>query len=439
MGKKNFRQDSIKGTITVFFPCYNDEKTIAELVIAAEQILKQHGKDYEILVIDDGSTDQSRTVLLDLKKKIPSLKLIFHDTNKGYGGALITGFKHASKDLVFYTDGDGQYDVKELPLLLNLMTSDVNFVNGLKMTRDDPSYRVFLGNVYNFFARWAFWLPIFDVDCDFRLLRRSLIQKLDLHLTSGAICIELVKKAERAGAVFRQVSIHHYKRIWGESQFFRPGKILSTFKDFALLWMQLMPQQYINRMFSNPTIFTFVRRLLEHNFTGEKKVIKQELSLDGKTLDIGCGTGEFCTLFAKETYLGIDLSEQYIAYARKRYPYTFAVGDATQLQIKGLWDNILICGVFHHLSDAEITTILHKTEKLLTPQGRILVIEDIPTQSFFNIIGELVHYFDVGKHIRTHEQYGRLYNPIFQIVKNYTMRSGVCDYSVYVLEVRKSR
>lgn len=229
-----------KPSISVFFPCYNDEKSIGRLVEEAFSVLRKFTGDYEVIVVDDGSTDQSREVLKKLGREHKRLRLVFHDKNKGYGGALKTGFKEASKELVFYTDGDGQYDVQELPLLLNLMTDDVNFVNGIKMTRHDPTYRVFAGNLYSFFARWLFWFPVYDVDCDFRLIRKELLDKLDLETSSGSVCVELVKKAQRAGARFRQVSVHHYERRFGRSQFFRPERLLSTLFEISGLWFELM-------------------------------------------------------------------------------------------------------------------------------------------------------------------------------------------------------
>src|SRR3989344_698908 len=172
-----------KPSISIFFPCYNDEKSIVKLVKNAFKIVRKHTNNYEVIVIDDGSKDRSREALLKLAKEYPKLKLVFHRKNKGYGGALKSGFKTANKDLIFYTDGDGQYDVLELPLLLNLMTKDVNFINGIKMARHDPTYRIILGNAYSFFARWLFFLPIYDVDCDFRLIRKSIIKKIKLKST----------------------------------------------------------------------------------------------------------------------------------------------------------------------------------------------------------------------------------------------------------------
>ncbi len=227
-------------SISIFFPCYNDEKVIGKLVEDAFTTVKKITNNYEIIVIEDGSTDGSRKVLMDLAKKHKDLKLILHEKNTGYGGALQSGFKNATKDLVFYTDGDGQYDVKELPILVSLMDDSCDFVNGIKMNRKDPTYRVVVGNLYSFVIRWAFWLPVTDVDCDFRLIRQAIVQKLHLTVTSGAICVEIVKKAKRAGARFKQVSVRHYERKHGNSQFFRPEKILRTFWELGNLWVKLV-------------------------------------------------------------------------------------------------------------------------------------------------------------------------------------------------------
>jgi glycosyltransferase involved in cell wall biosynthesis len=227
-------------SISVFFPCYNDARTIGDLVLEAERQLQQLTPDYEIIVVNDGSPDDSADVLRALQQRVPCLQVVTHETNRGYGGALRSGFARAAKELVFYTDGDGQYDVRELPVLLMLLTDDTHFVNGIKMTRQDPAHRVFAGNLHRFLMRWSFWLPVSDVDCDFRLIRRAILDRIDLTSNSGSICVELVKDAQRAGAQFREVSVHHYPRMWGESQFFKPGKILRTYVDLARMWVELM-------------------------------------------------------------------------------------------------------------------------------------------------------------------------------------------------------
>ena len=112
--------------------------------------------------------------------------------------------------------------------MLVLLTPDTDFVNGMKMARSDPAYRVFIGNLHKFVTRWAFWLPIDDVDCDYRLIRRTVIDAIELRSNSGSICVELVKRAR------------HYSRQFGSSQFFRPGRILRTYADLARMWVTLM-------------------------------------------------------------------------------------------------------------------------------------------------------------------------------------------------------
>ena len=226
--------------VSIFFPCYNDAKSIKKLVEDAFSTISEYTSRFEIIVVDDASKDNSREVLRGLTQKYKQLKLVFHQKNLGYGGALRSGFKKAEYDLVFYTDGDGQYDVKELPLLLQLMTPDCDFINGIKISRHDPTYRIFIGQLYSFLTRWFFWVPVYDIDCDFRLIRKSLLVKLDLRSNSGSICIELVKKAQRAGAKFHQVSVHHLERKFGVSQFFRLERILHTLAEILLLWVELM-------------------------------------------------------------------------------------------------------------------------------------------------------------------------------------------------------
>lgn len=229
-----------KPNISVFFPCYNDAGTIGVLVERAIQVLKKIAYKYEVIVIDDGSSDESVEILKLLAVKYKHFRPIFHKQNQGYGGALRSGFRAAKFDLVFYTDGDGQYDVRELPILLSLMSPDVNFVNGIKMERKDFVYRVIVGNLYAMTMRWAFLLPIYDVDCDFRLIRSEVAKKLDLQSNSGSICVEIVKKAQIMGAKFRMVSIHHYPRKYGQSQFFHLAKLWRTFVELLGLWWKLM-------------------------------------------------------------------------------------------------------------------------------------------------------------------------------------------------------
>lgn len=228
-------------SISVFFPAYNDAQSIPRLVRRAFEILETSGRDFEVVVVNDGSHDNTGDVLEKLAEEMgPRLRIVTHESNRGYGGALRSGFASADKDLVFYTDGDGQYDVGELTKLLDAMTPDVGLVNGYKLERNDPKHRIWIGNTYNAFARFLFGIQIRDVDCDFRLVRRSLIEQVHLTATSGVICVELVRKLELTGCNVVEIGVHHYPRLHGRSQFFRVRSLFVTFYQLCRLWVRLI-------------------------------------------------------------------------------------------------------------------------------------------------------------------------------------------------------
>ncbi len=229
-----------KPSITIFFPAYNDEGSIAMLVQKALTLLPQLTHDYEVIVVNDGSQDGTAAVLDALARTEPKLRVIHHPSNRGYGGALQTGFRHATKDLIFYTDGDGQYDVDELARLLPLLCDDVEVVNGYKRKRADKQQRIILGGIYQRLARTLFGLPIRDVDCDFRLLRRHAIQSIALHSISGCICTEMIYKLHATGYRFAETPVHHYARLHGQSQFFTLRRVARTAADFFALWLKLI-------------------------------------------------------------------------------------------------------------------------------------------------------------------------------------------------------
>ncbi|MGH9801985.1 MAG: glycosyltransferase family 2 protein, partial [Blastocatellia bacterium] len=135
-------------SISVFFPAYNDEGSISVMVNKALSLLPQFADDYEVIVVNDGSSDGTAAVLDELARQNSAVRVIHHQRNRGYGGALRTGFLAATKDLVFYTDGDGQYDADELAKLIPLMTPEVDVVNGYKIKRSDAKRRVVLGAMY---------------------------------------------------------------------------------------------------------------------------------------------------------------------------------------------------------------------------------------------------------------------------------------------------
>jgi glycosyltransferase involved in cell wall biosynthesis len=224
--------------ISVFFPAFNDEKTIGQLVETALKLLPRLTEDYEVLVINDGSTDGTKALVENLTRDSTHVRVIHHAQNLGYGAALRTGFQNATKDLIFYTDGDGQYDVGELKNLLPLMSSGCDVVNGYKIKRSDAAYRTFVGALYNRLARILFRLRIRDVDCDFRLLRRRAIQSIHLVSSSGVICVEMIFKLQRGNCTFVETPVHHYPRLHGRSRFFTCRSVVKTALDFTGLWFK---------------------------------------------------------------------------------------------------------------------------------------------------------------------------------------------------------
>jgi glycosyltransferase involved in cell wall biosynthesis len=227
--------------LSVFFPAYNDSGTIASLVIRAVQVAGTLTPDFEVIVINDGSKDSTPQILDELAKVYPDhVRIIHHAQNRGYGGALRSGFATASKEVVFYTDGDAQYDPSEMTMLWEKMLSDVDWVNGYKISRSDPIHRIVIGRVYHHLVKLLFGLKVRDVDCDFRLIRRSVFDVVRLEKNSGVICLEMMKKFHDAGFRVAEVPVHHYHRAYGKSQFFNFRRIVRTAIDVLRLWWSLV-------------------------------------------------------------------------------------------------------------------------------------------------------------------------------------------------------
>jgi glycosyltransferase involved in cell wall biosynthesis len=227
-------------SLSIFFPAYNDAWTIASLALVAHMTARTITDDYEVIVVDDGSPDHTGELLDEMARSFPWLKVVHHGKNRGYGGALRTGFETASKQLVFYTDGDAQYDPRELAVLYRALGEDVDFVNGYKIGRSDPLHRIVIGRIYHWFVRTVFGLRLRDVDCDFRLMRRSVFEKVVLTRSSGVICVELMKKVQDHGYRIAEVPVHHFHRTYGKSQFFNFPRVGRTLVDLMRLWVELV-------------------------------------------------------------------------------------------------------------------------------------------------------------------------------------------------------
>ncbi len=227
-----------KASVSIFYPCYNDWGTMGSMVLFTCQTAERLGIDYDLTIVDDGSGDHTQDLLKEIEKQFPEVKILRHEVNQGYGGALRSGFAAASKEWIFYTDGDAQYDVRELELLLEHAEKDVDVVQGYKITRNDPMHRRIIGRIYHWIVKVGFGLKLRDVDCDFRLMRREIFDNIVLTSNSGTICAEMMTKIQRAGYRTVEVPVHHYERAHGKSQFFNFPRIFRVIRQLSALWIR---------------------------------------------------------------------------------------------------------------------------------------------------------------------------------------------------------
>jgi len=192
-----------------------------------------------------------------------------------------------------------------------------------------------------------------------------------------------------------------------------------------------MLHHLIERLSEYPRFFLFCRGLFEANFKIIRGTIKEHLSPapGRRVLDVACGPGAFSDLFPEELYTGVDLNPKYIAYAKEHYKGEFSVQDARSLDFPGQhFDDVLVYGLLHHLDDAGVTAVAEGLERVVRPGGRVLIIEDIPTESKLNFVGHVLHWAENGHYIRPAEQYRTLLTPHFRLEEERVFRSGVCDY-----------
>lgn len=244
--------------ISAFFPCFNDAGTIASMVMEALVILRELAADYEVVVIENGSTDYAWDVLDELDRLYgPNgidpvdggrVRIIRYAVPLDYGGALRAGFAACRHDFIFYTDGDGQYDVRELRVLYEALEREeaagraVDVVMGNKITRRDPIHRRLISWAYHNLMAFVFQFKVHDVDCDFRLIKRHVFDRIMLTQNSGAIALELMTKVQLAGFRTVEVPVNHYHRAYGVSQFFRLHRLIKVIISLAKLWWWLRVQ-----------------------------------------------------------------------------------------------------------------------------------------------------------------------------------------------------
>ena len=230
--------DAAPRSVSIFYPCYNDWGTMGSMVLLTLQMAEELGLDFDLTLVDDGSDAHTQALLARIEADFSEVRVVRHEQNRGYGAALRTGFASATKEWIFYTDGDAQYDVRELALLLEHAGPEVDVVQGYKITRNDPLHRIVIGRIYHWIVKIGFGLRLRDVDCDFRLMRRKIFDTVVLESNSGVICAEMMTKIQRNGFRVVEVPVHHYQRAHGKSQFFNYPRIARVVWQLGGLWFR---------------------------------------------------------------------------------------------------------------------------------------------------------------------------------------------------------
>jgi glycosyltransferase involved in cell wall biosynthesis len=223
--------DTSQISLSVFFPAYYDEKNIDKVVTKAVEVVESLKlKDYEIIIIEDGSPDKTGEVADALAEKFSKVRVIHHPKNLGYGATLRDGFINAKMDYVFYTDGDNQFDLEELKKFVALIPfSDI--VVGYRKHKQYSLYRKFTSLCYNYLLRLIFDIHYWDIDCAFKLFKADLFKKIEIKSIDAFIDAEIMLKAKLLGYTTTELGVMHLPRVDGISTGARPSVILRTIRE----------------------------------------------------------------------------------------------------------------------------------------------------------------------------------------------------------------
>ena len=229
--------------ITLFFPVYNDEKTVREVTHKAFDVLSSITETFEILIIDDGSPDKSGKIADELAKEIPQVRAIHHDTNRGYGAALLTGFANAQYEWICFTDGDNEYDVYDLKKLYKLKDF-YDLIITFRYVKAYSGFRQFISWIYNIVVRVLFKTRYRDISTGLRLIRRSLVEELDLVSNSPFIGAEIAIKSMLKGFRVGEVGIQTFPREFGKGSSTSIKNIIATIKDMLSTHKRIFSRDY---------------------------------------------------------------------------------------------------------------------------------------------------------------------------------------------------
>jgi len=225
-------------SISVFFPCYNEQDNVARTTERAIAVLEKLNADYEAIIVDDGSKDATGQIADKIAARNKRVRVVHHPTNLGYGAALQSGFRSAAKELVFYTDGDGQFDISEMPALLPLI-KQYDIVSCYRLNRQDNMIRKINAWCWTKLVCFLFKMKIRDIDCAFKLYKREIFDNIKMVSTGALIDTEILARATRKGYAVTQRGVHHYPRTSGTQTGAKLGVIIRAFRELFKLYNQI--------------------------------------------------------------------------------------------------------------------------------------------------------------------------------------------------------
>lgn len=245
-------------SLSLFFPAFNEEANIAVAITSALKVLPKVARVYEIIVVNDGSTDATKSTAQALAKKHPAVRVVTQK-NKGYGGALKLGFSKARYEWIFFTDADLQFDLSELTLITQeALSKDLQLVLGYRLSRAEGWKRQLFASALKIWNQVLLGFPshIKDIDCAFKLIKREVIKTVEPLFSDGAmISTELLLKAHRAGFSYKQVGVHHYPRQAGSPSGNNLSVIIKAVVDTFRLKLSLVGQKQINPQLSKIRVY----------------------------------------------------------------------------------------------------------------------------------------------------------------------------------------
>jgi len=225
-------------SLTIFFPCHNEEANVERVTRQAVEVGRRVASDLEVIIVDDGSSDRTGAIADRLGRELPEVRAVHNQPNRGYGGALQRGFHEATKSWIFYTDGDGQFDIGELPDVLPLLATH-DIVSCYRLGRQDSQLRKLNAWAWTTLVNLLFRINLRDIDGAFKIYPRTFIERIELWSTGALIDAEMLAKARNLGCTIAQVGVRHYPRPAGRQSGASIRVILRAFRELFKLYRRI--------------------------------------------------------------------------------------------------------------------------------------------------------------------------------------------------------